>query len=110
MASAVWRDSLAGLCALLIGIGIARFGYTTLIPVLIQHHWLDDGDAAYLGATNLAGYVGGSLLAAWLSRLVPVARMTRHAMIITTISLAACMLPRELGSTHVRTPDTTAHL
>lgn len=93
MASAFWRDSLAGLCALLIGIGIARFGYTPLIPVLIQHHWLDAGDAAYLGATNLAGYVGGSLLAAWLSRLMPVARLTRIAMIVTTISLAACMLP-----------------
>jgi predicted MFS family arabinose efflux permease len=93
MSSAFWRDSLAGLCALLIGIGIARFGYTPLIPVLIQHHWLDAGDAAYLGATNLAGYVGGSLLAAWLSRLIPVARLTRIAMVITAISLAACMLP-----------------
>ncbi|WP_341704504.1 YbfB/YjiJ family MFS transporter, partial [Ferrovibrio sp.] len=88
-----WRDSLAGLCALLVGIGIARFGYTPLIPVLIQHRWLDAGDAAYLGATNLAGYVGGSLLAAWLSRLVPPARLAQAAMAVTAASLLACSLP-----------------
>jgi len=93
MLPAFWRNSLAGLCALLIGIGIARFGYTPLIPVLIQHHWLDAGDAAYLGATNLAGYVGGSLLAAWLARLIPAAPLTRLAMLLTVVSLAACMLP-----------------
>lgn len=89
----VWRDALAGLCALLVGIGFARFGYTPLIPVLIEQQWLSAGDAAYLGATNLAGYVVGSLLTAGLARIVPMARLTQFAMTITGLSLIACALP-----------------
>ncbi|MFN4311987.1 MAG: YbfB/YjiJ family MFS transporter [Ferrovibrio sp.] len=93
MINPVWHGALAGLCALLVGIGFARFGYTPLIPVLIERDWLSAADAAYLGATNLAGYVGGSLLAASLARLMPVATMTRAAMVLTGLSLLACALP-----------------
>lgn len=93
MYSTFWRDSLAGLCALLVGIGFARFGYTPLIPVLIEADWLSAGDAAYLGATNLAGYVAGSLLAASLARRVPMPRLTQFAMAATGVSLLACALP-----------------
>ncbi|HLT76415.1 MAG TPA: YbfB/YjiJ family MFS transporter [Ferrovibrio sp.] len=93
MISPLWRNALAGLCALLLGIGFARFGYTPLIPVLIEHDWLSASDAAYLGATNLAGYVAGSLLAASLARLVPIARLTRAAMAVTAFTLLACALP-----------------
>lgn len=89
----LWRNALAGLCALLVGIGLARFGYTPLIPVLIERDWLSASDAAYLGATNLAGYVAGSLLAASLARLIPIARLTRTAMAVTAVSLIACALP-----------------
>ncbi|WP_298726161.1 YbfB/YjiJ family MFS transporter [uncultured Ferrovibrio sp.] len=93
MINPVWRDALAGLCALLVGIGFARFGYTPLIPVLIEQQWLTAGDAAYLGATNLAGYVVGSLLTASLARIAPMARLTQFAMTTTGISLIACALP-----------------
>lgn len=93
MINPVWHGALAGLCALLVGIGFARFGYTPLIPVLIERDWLSAADAAYLGATNLAGYVGGSLLAASLARLLPVATLTRSAMVLTGVSLLACALP-----------------
>jgi hypothetical protein len=30
-----WRVTLAGLCATLVGIGLARFAYTPLLPALI---------------------------------------------------------------------------
>jgi hypothetical protein len=33
------RAIFAGLCASLVGIGLARFGYTPLIPPLIALHW-----------------------------------------------------------------------
>lgn len=93
MISPLWRNALAGLCALLVGIGFARFGYTPLIPVLIERDWLSASDAAYLGATNLAGYVVGSLLASRFARIVPVAQLTRAAMAVTALSLLACALP-----------------
>ena len=34
-----WRVTLAGLCASLVGIGLARFAYTPLLPVLITEGW-----------------------------------------------------------------------
>ncbi len=93
MTASLWRNALAGLCALLVGIGFARFGYTPLIPVLIERDWLSASEAAYLGATNLAGYVAGSLLASGIARIVPVPQLARAAMAVTAISLVACALP-----------------
>ena len=50
-----WPATLAGLSATLVGIGLGRFAYTPLIPVLIDAGWFSASDAAYLGAANLAG-------------------------------------------------------
>ena len=59
-----WRPVLAGLCANLVGVGLARFAYTPLIPALIAAHWFSPSATVYLGAANLAGYLGGALLSA----------------------------------------------
>jgi hypothetical protein len=55
------RATMATLSANLVGIGIARFGYTPLIPALIAAGWFNPSAAVYLGAANLAGYLGGAL-------------------------------------------------
>ena len=55
---AAWRHIFAGLCASLVGIGLARFGYTPLIPPLIEAHWFAAADVVTLGAANLAGVIG----------------------------------------------------
>jgi predicted MFS family arabinose efflux permease len=57
-----WRMQLSGLCAILVGIGLARFAYTPLLPELIAAHWFAPSQAAYLGAANLAGYLAGAAL------------------------------------------------
>ena len=58
---AAGRAIFAGLCASLVGIGLARFGYTPLIPPLIEAHWFAAQDVVYLGAANLVGYLVGAL-------------------------------------------------
>lgn len=93
MLNPVIRNALAGYGALLLGLGLARFGYTPLMPVLIETGWLSAGEAGYLGATNLFGYVAGSLLAATMARLVPVPRLTKISMVISGLSLIVCALP-----------------
>jgi predicted MFS family arabinose efflux permease len=93
MINPVIRNALAGFGALVLGLGIGRFGYTPLMPVLIEQGWLSAGDAGYLGATNLFGYVVGSLMAATMARLVPVPRLTRISMVTVAVSLVACALP-----------------
>jgi len=85
--------ALPGTAALLIGIGLARFGYTPLIPALIGQGWLSAPEAVYLGATNLAGYLAGSLLAYRLATHVLPGQLVRGAMLAATLSFIACAFP-----------------
>ncbi len=86
---AVWRAAFSALCANLVGIGLARFAYTPLIPALISEHWFSPAQAAYLGAANLAGYLIGALFAGRIgsARLVP---WLRAMMLVATMSFFAC--------------------
>src|SRR5690242_3783640 len=61
------RATLAGLAATLVGVGLARFAYTPLLPALIAAGWFPPASAAYLGAANLAGYLAGALVARTLA-------------------------------------------
>lgn len=82
--------AFAGLCASLVGIGLARFAYTPLIPALIAAGWFAPGEAAYLGAANLAGYLAGALLAGRLARAVATATVLRLSMTAIGLSFIAC--------------------
>jgi predicted MFS family arabinose efflux permease len=88
-----WRAAAAGLCASLVGIGLARFGYMQLIPSLISQHWFAPGAAAYLGAANLAGYLFGALLAVRMASLIPTRDVLRAMMALAAISFFACAVP-----------------
>ena len=88
-----WRATLAGLSASLVGIGLARFAYTPLLPVLITAGWFPASQAAYLGAANLAGYLGGALCARPLARRGGAPRVLRGMMTLVTVAFFACALP-----------------
>jgi predicted MFS family arabinose efflux permease len=88
-----WRVTLAGLSASLVGIGLARFAYTPLLPVLITAGWFPASQAAYLGAANLAGYLGGALCARPLARWGGAPRVLRGMMTLVTVAFFACALP-----------------
>lgn len=90
---AVWRSTVSGFCTSLVGIGLARFAYTPLLPALISAGWFDTGTAAYLGAANLAGYLCGAVLGGVGPRHVDVRWLLRGAMVLATISLVACAWP-----------------
>src|SRR4051794_3571240 len=87
------RATVAALCANLVGIGLARFGYTPLIPALIAAGWFRPSAAVYLGAANLAGYLAGALGARWLPARTGAATTLRMAMALTAASLFACAFP-----------------
>jgi len=88
-----WRGVFSALCAVLVGIGLARFSYTPLIPALISHGWFAPGQAAYLGAANLAGYLAGALLGRWLASRVPPSLILPGMMALAAVSFAACAAP-----------------
>jgi len=89
----LWLSAATGLCASLVGLGLARFAYTPLIPALIAAHWFTPAQAVYLGAANLAGYLGGALIARDLGARVGSVRALRGMMLLAAICCLACAVP-----------------
>jgi predicted MFS family arabinose efflux permease len=88
-----WRVVVAGLCANLVGIGLARFAYTPLIPALVAAKWFLPAQADYLGAANLAGYLAGALLARPMAARMADAILLRAMMLLATATFFACAAP-----------------
>lgn len=84
---------LAGLCAILVGLGLARFAYTPLIPAVIGAGWFAPSDAAYLGAANFAGYLAGAFFARRLAAVLPPVTVLRVVMLLAAASFIASAWP-----------------
>ncbi len=91
-----WRPTLSASSASLVGIGLARFAYTPLLPAIIDAHWFAPPAAAYLGAANLAGYLAGALLGRPLVARVPAHIALRGLMLLAAIAFFACAVPISL--------------
>ena len=89
----VWRGVLSAFCASLIGIGLARFAYSPLLPAIVGAHWFEPATAAYLGAANLAGYLAGALLGRPISARMRVVTVLRASMALATLAFFACAFP-----------------
>lgn len=59
----------AGIFSQILCIGIARFSYTPLLPVMQDQTWIGDAEGGWMAAVNYSGYMCGALLAASLSDL-----------------------------------------
>ncbi|MGJ7549564.1 YbfB/YjiJ family MFS transporter [Pseudomonas alloputida] len=90
---APWLPIWAGLCASLVGIGLARFAYTPLIPALIDAHWFASSAVVYLGAANLAGYLIGALIGRPLASRWSGAVVLRGMMVLVSLAFLACAWP-----------------
>ena len=88
-----WRGVLSAFCACLIGIGLARFAYSPLLPAIVGAHWFQPAAAAYLGAANLAGYLAGALLGRPISARIRVVTVLRASMAVATLAFFACAFP-----------------
>jgi len=61
-----WQVILGGISGLLLTIGLARFAYTPLLPLMQAQAGLSDVRGGWLAAINYMGYMSGALLASWL--------------------------------------------
>ncbi|MEJ2121144.1 MAG: YbfB/YjiJ family MFS transporter [Alphaproteobacteria bacterium] len=84
---------MSGLCAILVGIGLARFAYSPLIPALIEADWFSAAETGYLGAANLAGYLAGALLAARIADRTGTAPTLRAMMVLAAATFFASAFP-----------------
>ncbi|UPK38664.1 MFS transporter [Bradyrhizobium sp. 186] len=92
-----WRYAVAGLSASLVGLGLARFSYTPLIPALIAAKWFSASDVVYLGAANLAGYLAGALAARAVAAHIGTVYSLRAMMLLATLSFFASSAPVSFG-------------
>jgi len=85
--------SFVGLAGGLIGVGICRFAYTPLVPVMIGEGWITEAQAGYLGAINFAGYFAGAALAWPSAKWLGTGRSVHLNIALCFLSLAAAALP-----------------
>jgi len=61
-----WQVITGGICGLVLTLGLARFVFTPLLPVMQLQTGLTDAAAGGLAAINYAGYISGALAVAWI--------------------------------------------
>ena len=78
----------AGIFSLILVLGVARFSYTPLLPLMQQQAGLGIAEAGWLAAINYAGYLSGALIASLISDLVLKDRLYRIGMVVAVLSTA----------------------
>ena len=88
MSHAVTRFKVlsAGIFSLILVLGVARFAYTPLLPLMQQQAGLGVAAAGWLAAINYAGYLSGALIASRISSLVLKDRLYRIGMVLAIVS------------------------
>ena len=87
---------LAGFFSQLLCLGVARFAYTPLLPLMQQDNVLNDASGGYLAAVNYLGYMVGALLAASLNSLQLKDRLYRLGLVLAVLSTAGMVLTDNL--------------
>jgi hypothetical protein len=57
-----WAIALAGAVSLAVAMGIGRFAFTPLLPMMLHDGVVDLRDASWLASANYLGYLAGALL------------------------------------------------
>lgn len=94
------RVALAGMAALAAAMGVGRFAFTPLLPMMLRDGVVDIATGSWLATANYAGYLAGALLymaLPWMGRRrahVPGnALLVRGGLVATVVLTAALALP-----------------
>ena len=96
------RIALAGLAALAAVMGIGRFAFTPILPMMLHDGVLDLQHASWLASTNYAGYLVGAVLCTfdpWLRRRLgrrapaDAPTIVRHGLAATALLTLAMAVP-----------------
>lgn len=79
---------IAGICALIITVGLARFAYTPLLPIMNKEAGLSLLAGGWLATFNYMGYIVGALVAANLSDLSLKYRIYKVCLVVSIASTA----------------------
>ena len=90
------RVYLAGICSLIVTVGVARFSYTLLLPIMQEGAGLTESGGGWLATTNYMGYMLGVLLAASLHNLNYKYNLHRVYLILSAITSAAMVMTTDI--------------
>ena len=76
---------LAGILALIVGVGVARFVFTSLLPAMLDDI-LNVTFAGILASTNYIGYLGGSIFAIFIKDINAKVKYFRIGMVICVVT------------------------
>lgn len=85
------RVTLAGILSLAVAMGIGRFAFTPLLPLMIHAGQLDVAAGGWIAAANYAGYLVGAMTASRLKWSA--VRLGAVALVMTALLTAAMALP-----------------
>ena len=77
---------VAGILSLILTLGIARFAYTPLLPIMQQQAGLGISEAGWLASINYIGYLTGAITAALISDLMLKDRLYRIGLIVALVT------------------------
>ena len=90
-----WRIALAGLIALAAAMGIGRFVFTPVLPMMLEDGALTIAGGGWLAAANYLGYFAGAVSAVWLRAAA--GTMVRASLVLNAVLLAAMGCTDDLG-------------
>ena len=96
------RVALAGLAALAVAMGVGRFAFTPIMPMMLRDGGVDLQQASWLASSNYFGYLVGALLCTfdpWLRRALGLRKpadgpaIVRRGLVATALLTLAMALP-----------------
>lgn len=91
-----FRVYFAGICSLIVTVGVARFSYSLLIPIMQDGAALTDSGSGWLATTNFMGYMSGVFLAASMHNLQHKYQLHRLYLILSVLTSAAMVLTTDM--------------
>lgn len=86
----------AGICSLIVTVGVARFSYSLLLPVMQEGAGLTELGGGWLASTNFMGYMCGVLLAASLHNMNYKYQLHRIYLVLSVMTSAAMVMTTDI--------------
>ncbi|WP_417593842.1 YbfB/YjiJ family MFS transporter [Oceanospirillum sp.] len=90
------RVYLAGICSLIVTVGVARFSYSLLLPIMQDGAGLTELGGGWLATTNFMGYMAGVLLASNLHNLNIKYNLHRVYLLLSIVTSAAMVMTTDV--------------
>lgn len=87
---------VAGICALVLTVGIARFAYTPFLPLMLEQTQLNEVNGGWLATFNYSGYLFGVLLISFIRSLPLKYLFYRINLVVAVISTVMMGLSTDL--------------